>query len=360
MKILIVGDWHSNLHEEPLYRALLKENHEALKFQWYNYFIPNGNFKWLKSILLRIQNKYRLGPSVKKINLDLLLYIKEKQPEVIFFYRSTHIYSKTVKKLSLENKDIILIGYNNDNPFSPMYPKWVWRHFKASIRFFDLVLAYRISNIDEYLAIAAKSVKLFRSWYLPEINNPIVLSDIEKKIFSCDVAFIGHYENDGREEYLESILENKFSLNLFGPGYDWDPVIRKNKLLKSKIPVKLVWGDDYNKAIVGSRIALCFLSKLNRDTYTRRCFEIPASGTMLLAEYSDDLASLFKEGKEIEFFRNKGEMIEKIKFYLDNHFERERISKAGLLRVRNDGHDVNSRAKDLISWIEQIIINKEN
>ena len=76
---------------------------------------------------------------------------------------------------------------------------------------------------------------------------------------------------------------------------------------------------------------------------------------MMLAEYSDDLATLFEEGKEIEFFRDKDEMMDKIRFYLANEPERIKLGEAGLERVITDGHDIHSRTKDLISWIEEII-----
>ncbi len=355
MKILVVGDWHSELHEEPLYKSLASQGHDVLRFSWHQYFLPKAHLRFIKNTFLRVQNKYRIGPSVDKINKDLIHFVEENDPDVVFFYRGSHIYPKTLEKIKITRNEIILIGYNNDDPFSPLYPWWVWRHFKGSLRLLDLVLSYRLSNIDEYYANGARSVKLFRSWYLPEINKPVDLNTEDNNRYSCDVTFIGHFENDGREEYLEEVLKNDFSLNLFGPGYDWDPVIKKLKLLKTKIPVKLLWGKEYNKGLCGSKIALCFLSKLNRDTYTRRCFEIPASGTMMLSEYSDDLANLFEEGKEIVFFKDKEEMINKIKFYLAHDHQRISIANAGLQRVRKDGHDIDSRASQLLLFIDSIL-----
>ena len=358
MKVLVVGDWHSKLHEEPLYNSFIKQGHDVLKFSWHQYFISQAPLRFFKEIPLRIQNKYRIGPAVNKVNSDLIGLVKESMPDVLFVYRGSHLYPETLKEIRLINEKIFLVGYNNDDPFSPLYQWWVWRHFKGSIGLLDLVLSYRHSNIQEYRDHGAKNVNLFRSWYLPEVNKPEQLTSSEEETFSADVAFIGHYEDDGRADFLEEVLSNGFTLNLFGPGYDWDPVIKNYKFLKHKIPVKLLWGSRYNKGLCGSKIALCFLSKLNRDTYTRRCFEIPASGTMMLAEYSDDLADLFKEGKEVEFFRNKEEMIHKIKFYLNNEKKRLKVAKAGLTRVREDGHDIDNRAKEVLSLIESMMETK--
>ena len=166
--------------------------------------------------------------------------------------------------------------------------------------------------------------------------------------------FVGHYEDDGRVECLEAIVQAGPQLKLFGPGYDWNPILSKNQILKHLIPVRLVWGNDYNQAIASAKIALCFLSKLNRDTYTRRCFEIPASGTLLLSEYTDDLNSLFNQGIEADYFKNKEEMLEKIRFYLNHSEKLDQVTSNGLSRVRNDGHDIYSRMKLLINWTNSI------
>ena len=86
-------------------------------------------------------------------------------------------------------------------------------------------------------------------------------------------------------------------------------------------------------------IALCFLSKLNKDTYTRRCFEIPAIGSALFSEYSEYLANLFIDGTEAVFFRNQNELVEKVTYYLNHKDELEEIRKRGTERVSRDGHE---------------------
>lgn len=114
----------------------------------------------------------------------------------------------------------------------------------------------------------------------------------------------------------------------------------------------------------GAKIALCFLSRLNRDTYTRRCFEIPATVTMLLSEYSSDLATLYQEGVEADFFRSKEELIQKLDFYIGNDQIRKSVAEAGYRSVMKDGHDVVSRMKQVLSWISQYRVDikkdKEN
>src|SRR5206468_7155798 len=129
---------------------------------------------------------------------------------------------------------------------------------------YDIALAYRQHNLDDLRAAGARRVGLLRSWFDPERNHPIDLTAGEKKEFETDVVFVGHYEPDGRLEALEAVVRAGFRLRLFGPGYDWDPVIARSHHLRDLRPVRLVWGEDYNRALCGAKIALCFFSRLIR------------------------------------------------------------------------------------------------
>lgn len=344
MKILICGDWHSDLHEEVVFNAFLDLGHEVFGFKWHSYFLKSTNY--LKNFFHKLQNKIIFGPIICKINKDFLDYVTCKNPDVIFIYRGTHISPGTLKKIKLLFPKVIIIGYNNDDPFSPNSSIFLWHLFKKNILICDIVFAYRDKNIDDYKKLGLENVYLLRSWFSDSRNFPI-----NNKFYKHDVVFIGHYENDGRIKLLEKIVSNGISLKIFGPG--WNRHVIKSRFLKDQMPVSVVWGEEYNRTLCQSKIALCFLSKLNRDTYTRRNFEIPASGSFMLSEYSTDLCGLFKEGRDAEFFRNEDELISKIKFYLHNDIKREGIAESGRRRVMEDGHNAISRMKYVLNVISE-------
>jgi hypothetical protein len=301
----------------------------------------------------KFQNKFITGPIIWKINSDFVKAVEACNPEIISLYRGTHITKGTLRLIKKRFPAIYLISHNEDDPFTEGHPFWLWRHFLASIPEYDLVLAHRLRNVDQYNAAGARNVKFLRSWFAPVRTHPVVLSEEDKLRFECDVVFVGHYENDERVAFLEQIVESGFKLRLFGPGKYWDPVLLGSTHLASLVPVQLVWGEDYNKALCGAKVALCFMSKLNRDSYTRRCFEIPATRTLLLSEYSDELASLFRAGEEADFFKSKEELIQKLRLYVDNGPLCKFVAQAGYDRVYADGHDVVSRMKQVLEWVEQ-------
>lgn len=356
MKILIAGDWHSALHEEPMFRALRSLGHDVHRFSWHEYFQTAPGLRYAVTRLWRrVENRFLVGPELKRINRDLVALAERIDPELVFIYRGTHIHSSTLDRLRRKLLRAVIVGYNNDDPFSPLYPRWLWRHFRRSIPHYDLVLAYRHANLADLRAAGARRVELLRSWFVPEHHHPVAEDDAHSlDPYRTEVVFIGHYENDGRLECLEAIAAAGIPLRIFGPGYDWDPVLRNSPGLRHLGPVHLVWGPDYTRALCGAKIALCFLSTLNRDTYTRRCFEIPATGTFMLAQNSADLATLFREGEEAELFRSPEELVAKIERYRAQDETRRAVARAGLERVRRDGHDVVSRMRTLLQWVERV------
>lgn len=352
---MVAGDWHSELHEVAVYDAFVRLGHQVERFSWHQYFRPvSGLLKPIDDIVRRAQNKFLFGPLLTRLNQHLIERVRDFSPDVLFVYRGTHIGARTLEKIRKLLPGCTLVGYNNDDPFAPGHPTWLWRHFLKAIPHYDLMLAYRKANIPEFVSAGAKQVELLRSWFIPARNHPVEVSMDDTRDYGCDVVFIGHYEPDWRVACLEEVVRRGWNLRLYGPGYDWDPVIRNSPELRDQIPVQLLWGEDYNHALCSSRIALCFLSKLNRDTYTRRCFEIPATGTMMLAEYTDDLASLYLEGEEAEFFRSPAEMAEKIERYLADDTRRRKIAAGGQRRVHADGHDVDSRMRQVLTWVTDI------
>ncbi|MDO8500601.1 MAG: glycosyltransferase [Gemmatimonadaceae bacterium] len=354
MRILFVGDWEADIHEEPAYRALKTLGHEVRPFKWHSYFHAKHKPAERLSpdiISRKIQNKFLFGNRLRQLNRDFIAAAVAFRPEMVFVYRGTHVKKATLTGIKRELPSAVLVGYNNDDPFSRRQPGLLWRHFLASVPFYDLMLAYRQHNVADFLRIGAKRVEVLRSWFVPERNRLVALSPEDEARFGCDVAFIGHYEPDNRIECLEEIAKAGVALQLYGPDYPPKPV---SDVLAHLWPVNPVRGEDYNKAVCATKIALCFLSKLNRDTYTRRCFEIPAAGTLLLSEYSDDLASLFEEGVEADFFRDKDELVRKIRHYLADGHARRSVAERGRARVIADGHDVESRMRQVVDWVEEI------
>tara|TARA_B100000212_G_scaffold288705_1_gene229816 strand:+ start:31376 stop:32401 length:1026 start_codon:yes stop_codon:yes gene_type:complete len=320
MKIIIVGAYKSELHEYALFIKLLERNYKAYKLK-YNSF--NNIWKKLSSIPLFknfIQDLF-FDLNEKKI----LKKIKDVIPDILFFYRS-NIFSKNfIKNLKNKYPKIKIVFYNNDNAFSNLYKKGYWDNYLYNCKFVDYILAYRKSDIQKYNNCSNAQIL----YYPPYISD--ILRDFEFNINSKrkDICFIGHYENDERLDYLVSLLSNNLPIKLYGPKSGWNRAILKYKKGFKFLPVKKIKYKSYVKKISNLLIGICFLSKLNKDTITRRCFELPYSGVCMVSEYNDELASIFEEDKEAVYFRNKSEFIRKVNYLYKNPSIATNIGLAG-------------------------------
>ncbi len=347
MRILIAGDWRTVIYEKPLFDSFTGLGHLVDRLGWYSYFQS-------RTISSRIQDRLLLGPILSRLNRDFLEKLSKFKPDVIFIFRGTHLFPETLKEVKRRLPRALMIGYNNDDPFSDKTYYFPWRHFIRSLPLYDIAFAYRHHNLVDFRNAGARRVELLRSWYIESLNRPVLVSAEDLKKYGADVTLIAHYEPDGRAQMVDSLVRAGIDMKLFGPNWSEKVVRRLPQLLKFA-PILPLSSVDYNTAICSAKIVLCLFSKLNRDTYTRRCFEIPAARQFMLAEYTEDLASLYQEGQEAEYFRSQEELIEKIKFYLHHESARKKIAQAGYDRVRREGHDALSRAKQILVAIDSLM-----
>jgi hypothetical protein len=297
--------------------------------------------------LLKFQNKFIFGSRLTKLNKDLIDKTIRLKPDMLFIYRGTHVHSRTLREIKKKNPKCQIYGYNNDDPFSSGHPFWLWRHFLESVNLYDLLFAYRKHNIKEYMNFGAKRVELLMPWFIVEKDKPSQDHFLNKATY--DVVFVGHFEKDGRIEYIKELDKSSYKFGLFGPNWERAPDF---DWLKKYRPILPVFGDSYRQIITSSKIGICLFSKLNRDTYTRRCFEIPAMGVFLLCQYSEDIAKIFEDKVDAVFFYDPEDMINKIKFYLEHDDLRIKIAASGRRRVISDGHDVVSRMHYVVSSVK--------
>jgi spore maturation protein CgeB len=345
VKILIVSAWHGDIYAQTFFNRFSLLGCDVYKFSWKEYFESKNRYI---VPFLKFQNKYIIGPRVDKINTDLLDECKKGAYDYVFIYGCTHIYSKTLEKIK-KNLGVKIFGYNNDDPFSEAYPKFFWRHFLNSINYYDHIFSYRYSNIKKYKSMSFEKVSLLRSYYRKDYNFPVQKNLCQDYI--QDVVFIGHFEDDMRDEIFKFMIENGVNLKIYGP--EWKKSKYYNFFVNyQKCDIVPLQYKDYNLAINGAKIALVFLSKLNNDTYTRRCFEIPATKTMMLSEFTNDLSSMFEEGVEAEYFRSKRELVDKINFYLKNDKERIKIGNNGNDRLLRSEHEAMDRCKQVLKYMK--------
>jgi len=355
MKILLAGPtWPHEMYERACARALHGLGVEVVPF----YLEPAS-----RNLFSRVEFKYTLlGPSLRKLQQDLLAQVEISRPDVLLIWLGASVVPKTLQAIK-QRANCILASYVHDDPFahrvhrlSPAHHRWYWRAFLEGLPIYDLALFSKELNVDDAYRFGARKAAVLRQFFVPEVHRPRSLTAEERCRFACDVAFAGHYEPDRRVEYIRSLVEAGLKVNLYTGGL-WErayldhmpPTFRR---------LARVGGEEYAKALVGAGMCLCFVSKINRDQYTTRCFEIPACGRLLLSERTEALLRLFEEDQEAVFFSTPEELTKKALWLRDHPQEIERIAQAGRRRLLTDGHSVYDRMRELLLLIENVRTTK--
>lgn len=344
MKIFIIRGGFGDVYEPAWVKSLESLGHQVIMFDSHQYTLP--------SLFGKLERRFISGPSIKKIRQKSIDQAKLIKPDLILLYQGHYHDFESVNELK---KIAWTTGYHNDNPFSAKEDGRHSNRYKyliPSLSAYNSYHVYRKCNINQFKNAGINNVKLLMSYYIPELDHPSNLFSTE---LGADVIFAGHPEKDGREIYINNMLENNINFKLYGNSKYWKPLI--NEILWKKLNVVRILNTyEYRLAINSSKICLSFFSKWNRDEYTRRVFEIPAMGRFLLTERNETMLSLYKEGVEAEFFSCSEELIDKIKYYTNNDIAREKISKAGYQRCITSGYDIDSRMKQ---WLNDIIVWKK-
>ena len=337
-RIVVAGDFSWEMYEPAICDALRAEGAQVFELHAQQLFGPT-------SLLRRAQSKLVLGPGPVLANAAFVAAAARHQPDLMLAWRAPWLSPRAIQLARLAGAKRIAL-YCNDDPFGPDRELRIWRAWRKSVPAADLVLAYREQNLAELKSAGARAVKLFRSSYAAR-DRPIELTAADRARFGCDVIFVGHCEPDGRLEAMDALLRSGLSVRIFGTHWER---YASGRAWESMLPIVPLRGDDYVRAIAAAKAAVVFLSARNRDTYTRRCFEIPAIGTAMLAPRTPDLLTLFDE-QEALFWSSPQELVAQARRAVEDAPLRAGIAAAGHARVLRDGHDARARARELLSLI---------
>ncbi|MBI1295523.1 glycosyltransferase [bacterium] len=338
MKILYVGQlWEGSTCRERL-KALVSMDHEVVPFD-------TSNWERCQNRLLRsIAHRLNIGPVVGSLNAQLKANAHEiGKIDVIWIDKGKWIEKETLQELQRKTRGI-LVHYTLDAHFyanrSPQ--------FQSALPEYDLAVTTKTFEIDLYKQCKAKNVLLVLQGYDPRFEGYEKPTKTDLRLNS-DVAFVGHYQPHYANR-LRAVSNVDCQLSVWGPR--WPRYALTHQWARGYVKGDGLWGQDYLDALGHTKIALGLLGKHIPETTTTRTFEIPASGTFLLAERNEVHLALFKEGVEAEFFDSDDELRDKLHYYLSKDSLRQRIAKAGRSRAIKSGYSSLCQLHKVIDEIE--------
>lgn len=349
MKILFVGSLTEGQTSRMRMEVLRSLGHEIIPLSTQIY--------WDNAPMLsrRIQQSMSIGPIIEKINEELLSAAHRAKPDLLWAEKQEYFKPDSLRELS--GNGIKLVHYTPDPYFSLSWKRT--KYLDACLALYDCLITSKKYELEDYRKVNSQIV------YMPlgfseTVHRPAFSDNArERAIYASDVSFVGGWE-PRREEYLNELAVHvDCSLKIWGYGWShvhdglWTPrrwwAMRRNAggekfriaakpHLSKAVQGDEIYGDQYAWALSAAKINIGFLRKICPDQHTTRTFEIPACGSLLLADRSSEHSEFFREGTEADYFSSKEEMIDKVQFYLSNDNVRQRVARRGFNRCHSSGY----------------------
>lgn len=306
---------------------------------------------------------------------NLLHYVKGKKYDLFFTNVCSEKHINPIVIEEMKKTGMPTLSYRGDNLVMPYNDINLAAHF-------DLVWLTSKETQHLYDKWGAKT------YFAPYAANPFVFRYVQPKSLIHHICFIGT-PYGSRTRMMNTLLENNINLTLFygksekkdEEKHDIIPIRQQlpstsilqvfYNRLRYKEGRKLLWGTMVNKikgnnSIIENKylhheksvdvkcicdkyseysLSLASTSALHTDVLKNpqkiinlRNFEIPMSGGIELCRYNPELAEYFEEGKEIVFYRDNDELVDKARYYTEKATDKEIVSmkQAARLRAENE------------------------
>ena len=310
-----------------IYNVGQKLNHRlyniSLGKKFTNGFIRNGHDVLEISDRDFIKQNREIG--FKSTNAKFQEYLintfKNYNPDFMFFGHTNNIKIETIDEIRNLNKNLVISQWNEDP---------IMKSLKDSKENIQKIAHYGL-KVDHNFITTDPSVYLKQS---NKINNlHFLFVPVDKNIECYDVynlkprkdlfyamshgvnrATLKKGKNDNRIHFLNSLIKKINGINYDFYGFE------------NKEPV---WGDDFYKALINSKMGLNLSRGLPTKYYSsNRIASLMGNGLMTFIDQKTCLEDIFSKN-EIVFYNNLEDLSEKIIFYKNNHKLRNKIAKKG-------------------------------
>lgn len=343
MKILIIGKFDAESFGNHISDGLSELGHTSIHFtkgiKYWHFKSPHLNR--LNMIKLMGYQFYQSIPFLRNLEFNgLKKVLKESNNSDIDLVISTHDF--------LTPSEVNYIKDVAKSPIVLWFPDAIVNFGKAM--FLSAPYDFLFFK-DPYIVYVLKREMNKNINYLPECCNPNIhklykYSEQDKVKYSCEITTAGNFYSN-RSVIFNQLADYNFKMKIWGNP---PPLWLDTKKIKKYLQGEYLVGSEKGKAFQLGKIVLNNLHPAEIWGINCRAFEIPALGGFQIISWRPGIDELFSLGHEIETYKTFGELIEKIKFYLENELERIKIIESGHKKA-NDLHTYKNRVSEILSIV---------
>lgn len=282
---------------------------------WVNEYLSGSTSERFTEPLKRIGHSVEIVPlETGKAEGEAMSMVRSGKVDLVFHLPYKVSFRPEIMQ-KISSLGITTIAWNGDD-------EWMWKDspedHKRIIKAHKYCVTTHKDALKNYDEIGFKNVFL-ESWgFDPGVWNK---KNVKKEIpvFFCGSA------NPTRNQMIKDIQREGIQVVCCGPGYS------------KKLPLSDM-VNCYRKA----KIALNFVKGERGGFFYEqvkaRNFEIPAVGTFQLSESCQELNRFFGP-MDLETFKTPKEAAQKIRYFLENEEEREKIAQKGYEKAKSFSYD---------------------
>jgi spore maturation protein CgeB len=353
MRILFLGDLDTGQTAGMRMRALARLGHDVRGVH------TNAPWRAASWAARQINRRLTRGPIVARLNRGVLDAARDHRPDLVWADKQEYLTRETVEALGARGR----VAHFTPDPYFAL----AWKRtplMDAALPAFHALIYCKTYERAAYEALGPATFYMPLG-YCDEVHRP--MPDAPPR-WRATAGFVGGWE-PRRERLLNALAGAGVDLRILGAYWEmladgrWTPrraIIRRQLAGGDPMPLRAnpalarahaggeVYGDDYARALSAAAIGLGFLRRVCPDQHTTRTFEIPACGSLLLADRTDEHRDLFDEGREAEFFGDAAELVDKVQFYAAHDAARARVAAAGRARAVRSGYAYIHRLRALL------------
>ncbi len=303
-----------------------------------------------KSTTMRAVARLLRPAAVREFNDALLRRASYLTPDLLLVFKGTFVRGDALR--ALRQRGVRCYCFYPDVSFTVHGP-----YLPEALPEYDWVFCTKRFGVRDM----ADRLKMERASFLPhaydpDLHRPVELTAEDERRYGCDVSFIGTW-SPKKEHLLRELVRRLPEARVRVWGNQWHRV-STGDVLSAAIAGHEAAGEEYVRAIRASAINLGLLSERrpgasDDDRITSRTFHIPACGSFMLHERTDELLEIFEENVSVACFGDVEELVATVRRYLAEREERERIARAGCEVVRA-GHSWDHRIAAILERHETL------
>jgi hypothetical protein len=277
------------------------------------------------------------------LNREVMEVARSLGPQLLF----------TVKGSFLDPETIRLIRKTSCAHFVNCYPDNPYIGVRLDPRETSALRRDLIDALREYSAVLMWETNLTGRLRTDGVIAEYVPFGVDRELFAAgsafessqclfcsgqhEVAFVG---TNSRARRGEISAIRKHSVAIWGNNWPttWKPPSAHHHVHHA------VWGSAVSQIYARAPVSLNVLNAESLDGHNMRTFEIPASGGIMLARFTQAQNELFPEGEAAMYYRTPGEIDDKIDSILSDCHLRDRLRRNAVIIAADHSYDRRAEA----------------